>query len=115
MKKATAKFKYIRISPTKLRRVADLIRGKEVNDVLSMLKNLPHKGAKIMYDAVHSVKHNAINNSKLSDNNDFLLSTILINEGPRIKRFQARARGRVFEIIKRTSHIMIELEKQGDK
>ena len=115
MKKPKANLKYLRISPTKLRRVAALIRGKEVNIALSLLKYLPHKGAKIFYVAVNSVIYNAINNANLTDKNDLILSTILVNEGPRLKRFQARARGRGFQIIKRTSHVLVELEKQGDK
>jgi large subunit ribosomal protein L22 len=113
MNNARASLKYLRISPTKLRRVADLVRGKEVNSALSILKNLPHKGAKVLYDAIHSVKHNAINNSDLADENDLFLSTIMVNEAPRLKRFQARARGRGFEIIKRSSHIFVEIAKQG--
>lgn len=112
-KNPNAIIKYIRISPSKLRRVADLVRGKEVRSSLMLLKNLPHKGAKILYEAIHSAKSNAVNNHDYDENSGIIVSKLLINEGPRIKRFQSRARGRVFQILKRTSHIYVEIEKQG--
>ncbi len=103
----SAEAKYVRMSPFKIRRVAKLVRGMCVLDALNMLKRLPHKGARLLYGVMYSAKSNAENNSKISDS--LIVSEILINEGPRIKRFQPRARGRMCEIIKRTSHIYVGL------
>jgi large subunit ribosomal protein L22 len=107
LSKITAEAKFVRISPTKVRRVAKLVRGKDVDEALNLLKRLPHKGARLLYSVMKSAKANAENNNKILSG--LVVSEILINEGPRIKRFQPRARGRMCQIIKRTSHIFVGL------
>ena len=101
-----AEAKYIRISPFKLRRIANTIRGKEAKSALRLLKSLPHKGAGLIYSVIHSAVANATNNNKL-DENKLIVKQLLINEGPKFKRFRARARGRSASIEKRTSHIVV--------
>jgi large subunit ribosomal protein L22 len=108
LNKARASQKYIRISPYKLRRVANVIRGKQVNIAESILKNIPQKGAKIIQKVLLSAKANAVNNAKMNAG-DLYISEILVNEGPQMKRFQPRARGRIYKIIKRSSHISLAL------
>ena len=99
---------FIRISPYKLRRVVDLIRGKDAFFALEILKNIPHKGARIAFKVLKSAIANAQNNFHL-DTKKLILAKVFVNEGPKLKRFKPRARGRIFQILKRTSHLTIEL------
>lgn len=109
-----SKAKYIRISPFKVRRVAKLVRGKSVSEAVQILNNLPHKGASLLLKVIHSAKSNAVNNKKLKEVN-LQLPLILVNEGPTIKRFRPVGRGRIFGILKRTSHIIVGVnEKSGE-
>ena len=104
--------KYIRISPYKLRRIANEVRGAQAIIALQQLKQLPHKGAAILYKVLHSAVANATTNKGL--NRDSLtIASIMVNEGPFGKRSQPRARGRIFRIIKPTSHVEIVLEELG--
>jgi len=98
--------KYLLNSPKKIQRIADLIRGKMVSEALSILKNLPHRSAALLYKCVFSAQSNAVNNDGM-ELGRLIISELLVNEGPRHKRFQPRARGRMFQIIKRTSHIIV--------
>ena len=107
--KSTAK--YIRISPLKLQRVANVVRGKSANTALFILKRLPHKGAKIIYEVLHSAVANAKHNHEL-ENVALKLTTLQINEGPRLKRFQPKGRGRIYQILKRTSHVTVGLKAE---
>ena len=103
--------KYVRISPIKLQRVADVVRGKSADTAMSILKRLPHRGARVLYDVVKSAVSNATHNHDLKDH-PLKVTTLAINEGPRLKRFQPKARGRIYEILKRTSHITVGLKSQ---
>lgn len=107
---AKAVIKYVKSSPFKLRRVANLIRGKQVSYALQILKNLPHKGAGLLYKALYSAQHNAINNHNLDG--ELYVSEIMINQGPQSKRFQPKARGRIYQIIKKTSHIQVTVKQR---
>ena len=108
-----SKAKYIRISPSKVRRVANLVRGKNVNEAIQILNNLPHKGANLLLKVIKSAKANAINNNKFNES-ALSLPLILVNEGPTMKRFRPVGRGRIFGILKRTSHIIVGVnEKSG--
>mgnify|MGYP003338396175 CR=1 FL=1 len=104
------KVKFIRISPYKLRRVADVVRGLEVEKSISTLKNLPQKGARILLKAINSAKANAINNHDYNENDNLIISKVIIDEAPKFKRYQTRARGRMYQIIKRNSHITLEIK-----
>lgn len=106
--------KYIRISPSKLRRVANLVRGKHIGNAEAILKSLTHKGAVLLLKSIMSAKANAINNHEKSAG-QLVVSTLTIDEGPKFKRFRARARGRVSNIEKKFAHINVgvrELEEQ---
>lgn len=110
-----SKAKYIRISPSKVRRVANLVRGKSVTEAVQILNNLPHKGASLLLKVIKSAKSNAVNNNKLNELN-LQLPLILVNEGPSLKRFRPVARGRMHGIIKRSSHIIVGVnERVGAK
>ena len=109
---ATAK--YIRVSPSKVRRVANVIRGKHSKDAYDILRALPHRGAELLIKVLKSAVANATNNNNMDEGNLYV-SEILINEGPLLRRFRARARGRVGAIIKRTSHITVGVSTLKEK
>ena len=113
----TAKLRYLRIAPRKVREVADLIRGKEVGKAQTQLEFLVKKSAKPVLKLLKSAVAQARHNFQL-DQSNLYISKILVDEGPKLKRWRAASRGRVSPIMKRTSHITIildEIEKKKRK
>lgn len=110
---ARAIAKYLRISPYKVRRVADQVRGRNALDALQILKNLPQNGATYLIKVIAS----AVANAKQKGMSEALLKIdkLLVNEGVQMKRFRPRARGRMFGIIKRTSHIIVHVVEAGGR
>lgn len=106
--KATAKF--MRVSPRKARLVAENIKGLAVEDALNVLKFTPKKAAAVLAKVLHSAVANAEQNEGL-DVDSLKVSRVIVNEGPTWKRFMPRAMGRVNRILKRTSHITVEVEE----
>ncbi len=106
-----AKLKYLRIAPRKLRLVADLIRGKDVFKARAELGFLTKRGAKPFLKLLESAVANASNNFQL-DEKDLYLAKVLVDEGPKLKRWRPRARGQAFPIQKKTSHLLIVLEQK---
>jgi len=103
---AKAVEKFIRISPRKSRYVADAIRAKRVDDAVDLLTFTTKKAALIIRKAVQSAAANATENHKMNED-DLVVEKIFINEGPILKRFRPRARGRATKIRKRTSHLTV--------
>lgn len=98
----------IRQSPKKLRKVADCVRGLNVNRALSSLKHMDEKGAEIIEKTLSSAIANAVSNEEFDkDMNNVMIKTITVDEGQPLKRFRARAQGRASRIKKRTSHLKI--------
>ncbi len=108
---AKAITKYVRISPRKAKLVVDLVRGKDANEALALLKYTPKKGAKIVEKVIKSAVANAENNFDL-DKDNLYIAEIYANEGPKMKRWRPRAQGRAFPIIKRTSHIGVVVKER---
>jgi large subunit ribosomal protein L22 len=104
----TASHKYARIAPRKARLVADLIRDKSVDEALAALEFSPRRGAWF----IKSVLKSAIANAEESnaDIGRLVVSESRIDEGPTIKRFQPKDRGRAHPIQKRTSHIHVAVD-----
>ncbi len=102
--KAVAKF--VRISPRKARQVIDLIRGKDVDEAIAILKNTPRKASKLIEKVVNSAVANAENNHDMFVD-DLYVAKAFIDEGPTMKRFRPRAMGQASPINRRTSHITI--------
>ena len=108
---AVAKVRHIRVTPMKARRVVDLIRGKQATEALAILKFAPQAASEPVYKLVHA----AIANAKVKadaanfafDEDDLVISAAYVDEGTTLKRFQPRAQGRAFQILKRTSHITV--------
>lgn len=103
-----ASVKMQRISPRKARLVADLIRYKSTTQALVILQTTNKKASKIIFKLLNSAIANATNNYGL-DATKLVVSKILVNDGPTLKRFQPHSRGRAYPILKRTSHFYIEL------
>ena len=104
-----AQGKYIRQSPYKMRLVLNLIRGLKVQDALNVLTFTKRKAAVEIKQVLESALANAEANYNLNVS-DLYISKAIANEGPTLKRFRPRARGRAGKINKRTSHLLIELE-----
>jgi len=111
---ARAVEKFIRISPRKLRYVADAIRSKRVDDAVDLLTFTTKKAALIIRKAVKSAAANATENHKMNED-DLVVEKIFINEGPILKRFRPRARGRATKIRKRTSHLTVIVSDGKEK
>jgi large subunit ribosomal protein L22 len=103
-----AKLKYARISPQKCRLVADAVRGKTVATALQTLTLMPKKGAAIVKKVLESAVANAEHNHG-ADIDELKVSSIFVDEAPTFKRFRARAKGRSTRIIKRNSHITVQV------
>lgn len=97
--------KYIRMSPRKVRLVVDLVRGKSVDEALGILEMSPKEAARAVKKAVASAAANAQNYGWARE--DLFISTIRADEGPRLKRMKAGARGRYKPIVKRSAHITV--------
>ena len=108
---ARAVAKYVRISPQKARIVANLVKGKQVEDALNLLTFTPKKGASLIKKVVESAIANAQQKGEV-DVDTLYIDTLRVDEGPKLKRFTPRAMGRATMILKRTSHITVMLDEK---
>ena len=102
--------KYARISPTKVRRVAKIIKGKKAGEAMVNLSFLPHRGSRIVSKVLRSAMANA-EQKKVADPESMRISGALVDQGPTMKRMRPRAMGRADVIKKRSSHITLILEE----
>jgi len=109
--------KYLRVTPRKLRLVADLVRGKNVNEAISLLKFTPKAGAKPALKAIQSAVANIVNRDESRDVNpdELIVHTIFVDEGPTLKRYLPRAMGRATPIRKRMSHLTVLVAPPAEK
>ena len=113
MVESIARVRHIRVTPMKARRVVNLIRGRQAVEALAILKFAPQGASEPVYKLVASAIANArvkadATNSYL-DEQDLFITKAFVDQGATLKRFQPRAQGRAFQILKRTSHITIVL------
>ena len=111
---ATAVARFVRISPTKARRVIDLVRGKSVTEALDILRWAPQAASEPVAKVIASAAANAQNNDGL-DPATLVVATVYADEGPTAKRIRPRAQGRAYRIRKRTSHITVIVESRPAK
>jgi large subunit ribosomal protein L22 len=104
--------KYVRISPQKVRKLADAIKGQPVEAGLNMLKYMPQKAAGLVEKTVRSAAANADNNHGI-DVDSLVIQNLIVDQGPTLKRFRARARGRGARILKKSSHITVVLTEKA--
>lgn len=107
----TATLKYLRESPQKVRLVADLIRGKSLDEALQSLKFVRKKAAKPIYKLLKSAESNADNKGNV-DIDNLYVKYISVDPGPTWKRIMTRAMGRANVIRKRTSHVTVVLDEK---
>jgi len=107
-----AKLKFARISPQKCRLVANQIRGLPVERAINLLTFSNKKAAVLVKEVLNSAVANAEHNDGM-DVNALFVSTVFIDEGPTMKRFEARAKGRGNRILKRTSHIVVKVAEKN--
>ena len=107
-----AKLRNARISAQKMRLVADQIRGLPVDDALNELTFSNKKAAKIIKKVLESAIANAEHNDA-ADVDELMVSAIMVDEGPMMKRWRARARGRANRILKRMSHVTVAVAETG--
>jgi len=102
--------KYVRVSPRKVRRVTNLIKGKRAGDAMLNLGFLPHKGGKLVSKVLKSAMANA-EQKKVADPESMKIARALVDQGPTMKRMMPRSMGRADIIKKRTCHITLVLEE----
>lgn len=110
----TAKLARVRVSPRKARLVVDAVRGKRVLEAQQILRFIPNKTATDLEQLMKSVAANAENNYDL-DPEDLWIKEIFADEGPTMRRFRAKARGRVGRINKRSCSITVIAETRGGR
>jgi len=119
---AFASARFVRITPLKARRVVDMVRGQDVQDALDLLQFAPQAAAETVRKVLASAVANATGTEGL-DAGTLVVSKAMVDEGPTMKRWRARAQGRASRINKRTSHITLvvqprtaaDTEKKGRK
>jgi large subunit ribosomal protein L22 len=111
---ATAKARFVRVSPRKARRVIDLVRGRSVTDALDILRWAPQAASEPVAKVIASAAANAQNNNGL-DPATLVVAAVYADEGPTAKRIRPRAQGRAFRIRRRTSHITVVVESRPAK
>ena len=103
--------KFLICSPYKIRPVANLIRRKTYTEAVSILENMPHKGAKLIRKTLKSAGANALNVNKHLEEDMLYVREIMIDDGPRMKRLWCRARGRADMLLKRLCHITVVVDR----
>lgn len=106
-----ASLQYARVGAQKARLVADVVRGKNVNEAVKILTNMNKKSALMIKKIIESAMANA-DYKKTMDIDKLYVKTITVNQGPVLKRFRPRAQGRAFGVRKKTSHINVILEER---
>ena len=109
-----ARVKTAGVSPKNLRNLIDTVRGMKVEDAISNLRFTPIPMARMVRKAVESAVANAENNYQMT-RDELRIVKITADEGPRMKRFKAKPRGRAAPIIKRTSHLTVVVDQGGEE
>ena len=109
---AFASARFVRITPQKARRVVDMVRGQGVEDALNLLQFAPQAASETVYKVLASAVANAETTEGL-DANTLVVSKAMVDEGPTMKRWRARAQGRASRINKRTSHITLVVQPRS--
>jgi large subunit ribosomal protein L22 len=110
LKEQRAQLRYSDITPRKMRRIADTLRGLTLNEAEARLSVSPHRAAKKLLKLLQSAAANAKNNQQLNPDN-LVISSLRVDGGPVLKRWLPRARGTATPILKRTSHVTVILRE----
>ncbi|OGZ61576.1 MAG: 50S ribosomal protein L22 [Candidatus Spechtbacteria bacterium RIFCSPLOWO2_02_FULL_38_8] len=110
-----ATLSYLKIAPRKVRLVVDLVRGKKLEDARHQLQFSKQRSAVSILKLLNSAFSNAKNTKENLDTNMLFVKEIFVDEGPKLKRFRARARGSAYGIQKKTSHVTLVLSEKEPK
>src|SRR5271156_4827481 len=107
-----AKHRYARIAPRKARLLMDLIRGRDVDDAITLLKFSKQRASGMIEKVVRSAVANASEQEVATSRNTFYVAKAWVDPGPVIKRFQPKDRGKAYPINKRTSHLIVTIDER---
>ena len=110
---SVARAKHLKQSPYKIRQILDIVRGKNVNDALNILRYTNKKAAKLIFKTLSSAISNLSVNDEPYDVDNFYVKTAFVDGGPMMKRWRAAAMGRAVRILKRSSHLTIIISQKG--
>lgn len=113
-KEVKAKLSNIRMTARKMRLVANLIRGRNTSEAIIVLNHCPKRAAISILQLLNSAISNATNNHQLNGD-QLVIKTIIVNEGPTLKRIRPRAKGRAYQVLKRSSHVEMILIDKSEK
>ena len=108
---AKAVLKHYRAKPRKTRQLADMIRGRRVSEALTLLQLSTRAASRDLEKLVRSALANATDKGENDDPDALVVHRVMVDQGPTLKRFKARARGRVGKILKRTCHVQVVLDE----
>lgn len=114
-KEYTACAKYLMVSPSKVRPVADLVRMKPYYEAVGILEAMPQKGSRLILKVLHSAAANAVQANRKLDEEQLVVSTLHVDEGPRLKRVWARSHGKRDILLKRMSHITVAVSEKAEE
>jgi len=110
-----AKHRFARIAPRKARLVMDLVRGRDVDDAITMLRFAKQRASGMIEKVIRSAVANANEQETAPIRNTLFVAKAYVDPGPIIKRFQPKDRGKAYPIMKRTSHLVVEVDERGEK
>lgn len=105
-----SKHRFARIAPRKARRLMDLVRGRDVDDALNLLRFSKQRASGMIEKVIRSAVANA--SEQEADTDTLYVAKAWVDPGPIIKRFQPKDRGKAYSILKRTSHLVVTLDER---
>jgi large subunit ribosomal protein L22 len=108
-----AKHRFARIAPRKARLLMDLVRGRNVDDALTLLRFNKKRASGLVEKVIRSAVANATEQDVAPKRNALFVKACWVDEGPTIKRFQPKDRGKAYSIMKRTSHLVVEVDERA--
>ena len=111
----TAKHRFARIAPRKARLLMNLVRGRDVDDAITMLKFAKQRASGMVEKVIRSAVANANEQEVASRRNSLYVAAAWVEPGPIIKRFQPKDRGKAYSIKKRTSHLVVTVDERDTK
>jgi large subunit ribosomal protein L22 len=109
-----AKHRFARISPRKARLLMDLVRGRDVDDAINLLRFSKQRASGMIEKVIRSAVANASEQEVSPSRNALFVAQAWVDPGPIIKRFQPKDRGKAYSIKKRTSHLVVSIDERGD-
>src|SRR4051812_5679272 len=110
-----AKHRFARITPRKARLVLDLVRGRDVDDALTLLRFSKKRASDMVAKVIRSAVANANEQETAAIRNTLYVAKAWADPGPTIKRFMPKDRGKAYSIMKRTSHLVVEVDQREEK